>query len=104
MSLDLTLFTKNDYKVKLSYIKTDVKNAFRYVDMGVEPSGIYLKTNDGRNIYNSGYTRNIMTFNTGKGGSDSFTIDVSKNFDNGVNAFAGYTYVDRESLYDSSSA
>ena len=104
MSLDLTLYTKNDYKVKLSYIKTDVKNAFRFVDMGVEPSGVYLTTNDGRNIYNSGYTRNIMTFNTSKGGSDSFTIDVSKNFDNGVNAFAGYTYVDRESLYDSSSS
>lgn len=104
MSLDLTLYTKNDYKLKFSVLKTEVMKAFNFIDLGVEPSGVSKYTNDGRTIYNNGYTQNILTFNTGLGESISFTTDLEKSFDNGLNVFAGYSYVDRESLYDSSSS
>lgn len=104
MSLDLTLYTKNDYRLKFSVLKTEVMEAFTFVDLGVEPSGVSKVTRDGRVIYNSGYTQNILTFNTGEGESISYTFDMQKTFDNGVNVFTGYSYVDRESLYDSSSS
>jgi hypothetical protein len=42
--------------------------------------------------------------NTSKGGMEAFTLSIDKQFDNGVNAFASYTSVDSDSLWDGSQA
>ena len=106
MSIDLTLYTSNGARVTANYMRSEVIDAIAFTDVAVEAGGVDFVTADGRNIYNtidegySSYTENIVTKNTGKGNSSSFTLSVDKMFDNGVNAFASYTRAEQNQVWD----
>ena len=104
MSMDLTLYLRGGARLTANYIKSDVIDAVNFTDLGVENGGIDQVAADGRTIYNEEYTQNIVMSNTSKGGMESFSLSIDKQFDNGVNAFASYTTVDSDSLWDGSQA
>ena len=88
-------FDSGNYEdVKLKHLDPD------FVDL----SGIDFYTASGRPIYNEGYTENIVTRNTSKGGSRSITLSADKDFDNGWDTFISYTNLTADSLYDSTSS
>ena len=104
MSMDLTLYLRGGARLTANYIKSDVIDAVNFTDLGVEAGGIDQVAADGRTVYNEEYTQNIVMSNTSKGGMESFSLSIDKQFDNGVNAFASYTTVDSDSLWDGSQA
>ena len=104
MSMDLTLYLRGGARLTANYIKSDVIDAVNFTDLGVEAGGIVQVAADGRTVYNEEYTQNIVMSNTSKGGMESFSLSIDKQFDNGVNAFASYTTVDSDSLWDGSQA
>ena len=79
-------------------------DAVNFTDLGVEASDVVQVAADGRTVYSEEYTQNIVMSNTSKGGMEAFTLSIDKQFDNGVNAFASYTTVDSDSLWDGSQA
>ena len=104
MSMDLTLYLRGGARLTANYIKSEVMDAVDFTDLGVEASDVVQVAADGRTVYSEEYTQNIIMRNTSKGGMESFTLSIDKQFDNGVNAFASYTNVDSDSLWDGTSS
>ena len=100
MSMDLTLYLKGGARLTANYLKSEVIDAVNFTDLGVAASDVVQVAADGRTVYEEEYTQNIVMSNTGKGGMESFTLSIDKQFDNGMNAFASYTTVDSDALWD----
>ncbi len=103
-AMDLTIYTSNGARLKAGLTKTNNIDAFDYYDAGTAQAGVDFYAADGRPIYNNGFSDNLYTRNTSKGGSTSITLSADKDFDNGINAFISYTNLTAESLYDSTSS
>ena len=100
MSMDLTLYLRGGARLTANYLKSEVIDAVNFTDLGVAASDVVQVAADGRTVYAEEYTQNIVMSNTGKGGMESFTLSIDKQFDNGVNTFASYTTVDSDALWD----
>ena len=100
MSMDLTLYLRGGARLTANYLKSEVIDAVNFTDLGVAASDVVQVAADGRTVYEEEYTQNIVMSNTGKGGMESFTLSIDKQFDNGVNTFASYTTVDSDALWD----
>ena len=92
MSMDLTLYLRGGAKLTANYIKSQVLDAVDFTDAGVAASDVVQVAADGRTVYSEEYTQNIVMRNTSKGGMESFTLSIDKQFDNGVNAVS-YTHL-----------
>ncbi len=104
LSMDLTLYLRGGARLTANYIKSEVIDAINFTDAGVEAQEPIQISADGRAIYENGYTQNTVMSNTSKGGMESFSLSIDKQFDNGVNAFASYTTVDSSALWDGTEA
>ena len=99
LNLELLLTTANGYDLKLAYNRDDAKDGVGFSDASatVEQVG---KT--GVVVYDS---EGAYYITNGPGASsDSFTISVDKDFDNGVSVFASYTGLDAENAWNGTSS
>ncbi|MDB2489683.1 TonB-dependent receptor, partial [Gammaproteobacteria bacterium] len=99
LNLELLLTTANGYDLKLAYNRDDAKDGVGFSDASatVEQVG---KT--GVVVYDS--ERAYYITNGPGASSDSFTISVDKDFDNGVSVFASYTGLDAENAWNGTSS
>ena len=99
LNLELLLTTANGYDLKLAYNRDDAKDGVGFSDASatVEQTG---KT--GVVVYDS---EGAYYITNGPGASsDSFTISVDKDFDNGVSVFASYTGLDAQNAWNGTSS
>ena len=99
LNLELLLTTANGYDLKLAYNRDDAKDGVGFSDASatVEQVG-----RTGVVVYDS---EGAYYITNGPGASsDSFTISVDKDFDNGVSVFASYTGLDAENAWNGTSS
>lgn len=94
------------YLVTAEAILSRVKNATTWVDTNIEVVGT---APDGRPIYDDAYPDNGNSYdleltNTTEGKSEVFVLSLQKDFDNGLDIFASYTYTNAKDVNSGTSS
>ena len=98
-NLRLAMQTANGYDFSVEYNLDRTNKDVSFKDYSYEVEG-YLA--DGRPITDS--NENTYITNSGDGGGKAFTFTLSKDFDNGIEMYAGYTRMEQEDVSAMTSA
>ncbi len=99
LNLELLLTTANGYDLKIAYNRDDAKDGIGFSDASATADQVG-KT--GIVTYDSRYA--FYVTNAEGTSSDSITLSLDKDFDNGVSVFASYTGIDAESGWQGTSS
>ena len=99
LNLELLLTTANGYDLKVAYNRDDAKDGIGFSDASATADQVG-KT--GIVTYDSRYA--FYVTNAEGTSSDSITLSLDKDFDNGVSVFASYTGIDAESGWQGTSS
>ena len=99
LNLELLLTTANGYDLKVAYNRDDAKDGIGFSDASATVDQVG-KT--GIVTYDSRYA--FYVTNAEGTSSDSITLSLDKDFDNGVSVFASYTGIDAESGWQGTSS
>ena len=99
LNLELLLTTANGYDLKVAYNRDDSNDGIGFSDASASVDQVG-KT--GIVLYDSSYA--FYVTNAEGTSSDSITLSLDKDFDNGVSVFASYTGIDAESGWQGTSS
>jgi len=101
-SIGATYITEDDYIITADYLYTDKQDSATIVDLGLTPAGTLAA--DGRPVYETATTgrragsdfllTNVASANDGD--SQTLSVSVKKDWDNGFNANLAYAYTQSE--------
>jgi hypothetical protein len=99
LNLELLLTTANGYDLKLAYNRDEAKDGVGFSDASaavdqVGKTGVVKYDSEGAYYITNGPGAS----------SDSFTLSLDKEFDNGVSVFASYTGLDAENAWNGTSS
>ena len=99
LNLELLLTTANGYDIKLAYNRDDAKDGVGFSDASatvdqVGKTGVVTYDSEGAYYITNGPGAS----------SDSFTLSVDKEFDNGLSVFASFTGLDAENAWNGTSS
>ena len=98
-NIKLALQTANGYDITVEYNNDQVKQDVAFKDASFE---IESTLADGRVTSDSG--ENTYLTNTQDGGGHAFTLTASKEFDNGISMYTGYTNMETRDVFAMTSA
>jgi hypothetical protein len=99
LNLELLLTTANGYDLKIAYNRDDAKDGIGFSDASAT---VDQKGKTGVVLYDSSYA--FYVTNAEGTSSDSITLSLDKDFDNGVSVFGSYTNLDAESGWQGTSS